>query len=151
MNHAKQRHSLSLQTGKPWMIERTEFIESVETWGKDPLASANDNLLCTFVALRLLTAETFDLLPSQKKHSTAHQGRFFSVLKVRIEALEAKWLGVVGAGMHFPWTLQRNFRSNEQAPATPFSSAYTAPTYIYNSSPSPSRKRAFHGPTASAI
>ncbi|EAU37376.1 predicted protein [Aspergillus terreus NIH2624] len=90
--------SLSLQTGKPWMIERTEFIESVETWGKDPLASANDNLLCTFVALRLLTAETFDLLPSQKKHSTAHQGRFFSVLKVRIEALEAKWLGVVGAG-----------------------------------------------------
>ncbi|KAL4893595.1 hypothetical protein BDV59DRAFT_177663 [Aspergillus ambiguus] len=90
--------SLSLQTGKPWMIERTDFIESIETWGKDPLADTNDNLLCSFVALRLLTGETFDLLPSQRKHSMSHQGRFFSVLKGRIESWESKWLNVVGPG-----------------------------------------------------
>ncbi|KAJ5630371.1 fungal-specific transcription factor domain-containing protein [Penicillium longicatenatum] len=57
--------SMSLQTGRPWMIERDEFIESIETWCNDPLATRHDPLLGAFVTLRILTSEAVRLLNPQ--------------------------------------------------------------------------------------
>ncbi|KAJ5261190.1 fungal-specific transcription factor domain-containing protein [Penicillium angulare] len=58
-------YSMSLQTGRPWMIERDEFIESIETWCNDPLATRHDPLLGAFVTLRILTSEAVRLLNPQ--------------------------------------------------------------------------------------
>ncbi|KAJ5775579.1 uncharacterized protein N7511_000590 [Penicillium nucicola] len=87
--------SMSLQTGKPWMIERTPFIESAQDWWKHPLAIDNDRLLCAFVTLRLLAAEVFDL-SSPGDHFPAP--RPLSVLQNRIEQWQNKWLDVVDPG-----------------------------------------------------
>ncbi|KAJ0426576.1 fungal-specific transcription factor domain-containing protein [Aspergillus carlsbadensis] len=86
--------SLSLQTGKPWMIERTELIDSAETWWQDPVSSPNDQLLSSFVALRLLTADTFDLLSSSKT-PVAQTERLLSILNTRIDSWQSKWLTAV--------------------------------------------------------
>lgn len=47
------------------MIERDEFIESIETWCNDPLATSHDPLLGAFVTLRILTSEAVRLLNPQ--------------------------------------------------------------------------------------
>ncbi|CEL05501.1 hypothetical protein ASPCAL06619 [Aspergillus calidoustus] len=86
--------SLSLQTGKPWMIERDVLIESAETWWQDPLSSPNDQLLCSFVALRSVTADTFDLL-TPSKTSVAQVERLLNILDNRIDSWQAKWLTTV--------------------------------------------------------
>lgn len=58
-------NSISLQTGKPWMIDRSKFIESVNDWYLHPLAITNDRLLCAFVSLRLITSAHVDTMASQ--------------------------------------------------------------------------------------
>ncbi|KAI6778307.1 Protein priB [Emericellopsis cladophorae] len=88
--------SMSLQTGKPWMIERSDFTESVEAWCRDPLAAPGDSLLGAFVVLRLLTSEVFKLLGDRP--SKGGSGRLYplesllAVIKGRIEEWEAKWI-----------------------------------------------------------
>ncbi|KAI1608234.1 hypothetical protein EDD36DRAFT_423657 [Exophiala viscosa] len=52
---------MSLQTGKPWMIERSDFLESVNTWYKHPMATSNDATLAALVTLRLATADIIDI------------------------------------------------------------------------------------------
>ncbi|EXJ78909.1 hypothetical protein A1O3_08409 [Capronia epimyces CBS 606.96] len=53
--------SISLQMGKPWMIDQTALIESVASWHKHDLAvPSNDVLLCAFVSLRLVGTRTID-------------------------------------------------------------------------------------------
>ncbi|KAL5623885.1 hypothetical protein BROUX41_003945 [Berkeleyomyces rouxiae] len=54
--------SISLQTGKPWMIERSDFIIDSSNWYTHSLATNNDKLLCGFVNLRLFTSETLKLV-----------------------------------------------------------------------------------------
>ncbi|KAL3477035.1 fungal-specific transcription factor domain-containing protein [Aspergillus californicus] len=87
--------SLSLQTGKPWMIERNEMIESVHDWWQDRTSFWNDRLLCAFAALRLITADAFDLLGPSKTHPTQQVDRLLAILDRRIHDWETKWLAVV--------------------------------------------------------
>jgi hypothetical protein len=93
--------SLSLQTGKPWMIERNELIDSAESWWQDPLSSPNDQLLCSFVALRLLTADTFDLL-TPSKTPISHIERLLNIFDNRIDSWQAEWLTTVSASTGIP-------------------------------------------------
>ncbi|KAL2819720.1 hypothetical protein BJX63DRAFT_381528 [Aspergillus granulosus] len=86
--------SLSLQTGKPWMIDRNELIDGAESWWRDELASHNDQLLCAFVALRLLTADIFDLLTPSKVPAPRVE-RLLAILDTRIDAWQAKWLSTL--------------------------------------------------------
>jgi hypothetical protein len=92
--------SMSLQTAKPWMIERSDFTESIEAWCKEPLAVPTDILLGAFVTLRLLTSEVFKLLGGDNlaRSGTRSGGSqfyplcsFFAIIKGRIAEWESKW------------------------------------------------------------
>ncbi|KAL4962415.1 fungal specific transcription factor domain-containing protein [Aspergillus stella-maris] len=87
--------SLSMQTGKPWMIDRTELIEFGEVWWQYPYSSPNDPLLCAFVALRLMTADTFDLLLPSRPNSASHIEHLLSILDRSIDAWQGKGLDLV--------------------------------------------------------
>ncbi|KAK6196632.1 hypothetical protein LQW54_011326 [Pestalotiopsis sp. IQ-011] len=98
--------SISLQTGKPWMIERSTFIESIESWCRDSLATDNDRLLGAFVTLRLLSSEVFKLLgPKSSKvvsgplHSIES---LLAIIKIRIEEWEQRWIHCVSSGQIEP-------------------------------------------------
>ncbi|KAK8065780.1 hypothetical protein PG997_012527, partial [Apiospora hydei] len=104
--------SMSLQTGKPWMIERDAFIESIEPWCKDPLAIASDNFLGALVTLRLLSSEVFTLLgpkPSKVGGNQLHSlESLLSIIELRIEEWQRKWLrSVVTGELHFCPYLER--------------------------------------------
>ncbi|KAF5648061.1 hypothetical protein F52700_1275 [Fusarium sp. NRRL 52700] len=86
--------SISLQTGRPWMIECSEFIESIEDWCNDKLAIENDQLLGAFTTLRLITSSTFPLLATksrQRSLSHSESAPLVSLLNGRIERWEKKW------------------------------------------------------------
>ncbi|QGA16131.1 hypothetical protein EYB26_003798 [Talaromyces marneffei] len=89
--------SLSLQTGKPWMIERSGFIESIEHWSKERTATANDTLLAAFVTLRLLTSEVFKLL-GLCRHGSSFENikSFLTIIGNRINEWEDKWMEACG-------------------------------------------------------
>ncbi|KIV86244.1 hypothetical protein PV11_01867 [Exophiala sideris] len=88
--------SISLQTGKPRMIERSEFIESVEIWLKHDLALPMDVLLGAFVSLRLLTSDVFDVLePSSTTDRALHVHGTDALLKslgFQIRTWEDHWI-----------------------------------------------------------
>lgn len=89
--------SMSLQTGKPWMIERSSFIESVQEWLDHPQAIPNDRLLCGLVTLRLLAAEVFDIT----NPGCEYPARLLALLQSRIERWQTKWLELTDAvGCH---------------------------------------------------
>jgi hypothetical protein len=92
--------SMSLQTAKPWMIERSDFTESIEAWCREPLAVPTDMLLGAFVTLRLLTSEVFKLLGGDNlaRNGPGSGGSqfyplcsFFAIIKGRIAEWESKW------------------------------------------------------------
>jgi hypothetical protein len=89
---------MSLQTGKPWMIERSEFIESVNLWYRDCFATANDATLSALVTLRLAAADIMDLFsPQRPVLAMAHPYHFDSLLKTlrfQIEAWRKHWVKV---------------------------------------------------------
>ncbi|KAL4805782.1 hypothetical protein BDV18DRAFT_160657 [Aspergillus unguis] len=87
--------SLSLQTGKPYMIERTALIESAATWWRDDLADPNDRLLCAFVSLRLLAADAFDILTSNPR--SPRTPSLLSILDRRIDEWQSKWIGIISS------------------------------------------------------
>lgn len=99
---ANWRNSMSLQTGKPWMIERSDFIESIEAWCKDPLATPGDRLLGAFVTLRLLSSEVFKLLGPRSTNNDMSQfhrlDSFLAIIKGRIDDWELKWTRCVASG-----------------------------------------------------
>lgn len=84
------------------MIERSTFIESIESWCRDPLATDNDRLLGAFVTLRLLSSEVFKLLGP--KSSRVLSGPLHSIesllaiIKIRIEEWEQRWIQCVNTG-----------------------------------------------------
>lgn len=86
--------SISLQTGRPWMIECSEFIESIEDWCNDILTIENDQLLGAFTTLRLITSSAFPLLATksrQRSLSHSESAPLVSLLDGRIERWEKKW------------------------------------------------------------
>lgn len=85
---------MSLQTGKPWMIERNSFFESIEVWCKDPTATDSDNLLGAFVTLRLLTSEVFRLLTPRQTDAGQNTYALLTIISNRIDEWESKWLTV---------------------------------------------------------
>ncbi|KAK7452305.1 fungal specific transcription factor domain-containing protein [Colletotrichum acutatum] len=95
--------SMSLQTGKPWMIERSEIIESIEPWCKDAMATPGDRLLGALVTLRLLSSEVFRLLGPRSSRVRARQlhslESLLAIIKSRIEEWESRWLSVADTGM----------------------------------------------------
>ena len=83
------------------MIERDSFIESIEAWCEDSLATANDCLLGAFVTLRLLTC---DFLMPLRRTSWKGKGSYIqgtesllSLITDRVEAWENRWLKAVEA------------------------------------------------------
>ncbi|KAK1537536.1 fungal specific transcription factor domain-containing protein [Colletotrichum paranaense] len=98
--------SMSLQTGKPWMIERSEFIESIEPWCKDAMATPGDCLLGALVTLRLLSSEVFRLLGPRSSRVRARQlhslESLLAIIKSRIEEWESRWLRVVDTAQSDP-------------------------------------------------
>ncbi|OKL59898.1 hypothetical protein UA08_04538 [Talaromyces atroroseus] len=87
--------SMSLQNGNPWMIERSDFIESVNTWYTSPLATINDTILAAFVSLRLAAANILEVFnPRRPAPSVTHAYRFNSLLKTltpQVEAWKKRW------------------------------------------------------------
>ncbi|KAF5504925.1 Protein priB [Colletotrichum siamense] len=102
--------SMSLQTGKPWMIERSGFIESVEAWCKDPTAISNDRLLGALVTLRLLSSEVFRLLGSRSNRARAGQlhtlESLLAIINGRIEEWETRWLKLADQDSCHPFLIQ---------------------------------------------
>ncbi|KZL80483.1 fungal specific transcription factor domain-containing protein [Colletotrichum incanum] len=91
-----ERTCISLQTGKPWMVERSEFIESIEAWCRDAMATPGDRLLGALVTLRLLSSEVFRLLGPRSSRVRARQlhslESLLAIIKGRIEEWESRWL-----------------------------------------------------------
>ncbi|KAI1620125.1 hypothetical protein EDD37DRAFT_674996 [Exophiala viscosa] len=101
-----ERTWMSLQTGKPWMIERSDFLESVNTWYKHPMATSNDATLAALVTLRLATADIIDIFcPLRPAPCTTHAYRLDSLLKTltpQIEAWKKHWTSIsspIGASL----------------------------------------------------
>ncbi|KAH7129013.1 hypothetical protein EDB81DRAFT_906799, partial [Dactylonectria macrodidyma] len=92
--------SISLQTGKPWMMERNEFIESIDVWCKDSMVTSNDRLLGAFVTLRLMTSAVYKLL-SQKPQTSEGRGplhnieSLLTIINGRIKGWEDIWTQAV--------------------------------------------------------
>ncbi|KAH0489779.1 hypothetical protein TgHK011_001277 [Trichoderma gracile] len=87
--------SISLQTGRPWMIERNAFIESIDTWCSDAIADRNDDLLGAFVTLRLMSTSIFSLhgpsRPRSEKVPLEDMETLLSLKKASIERWERHW------------------------------------------------------------
>ena len=87
---------MSLQTGKPWMIDRSDFIESVCEWRKHPQAIANDKTLAAMVTLRLAGGNVLEIFTPQRPTAGAtNSSRSDSLLKAltaQIEAWKKHWL-----------------------------------------------------------
>jgi hypothetical protein len=87
------------------MIERTKFIESVETWYESPLAMPSDVLLCAFVSLRRLTSDVFELLESHRaagfKHQPLHLGSLLRLFTTQISTWQSRWVGIGEKGTLF--------------------------------------------------
>ncbi|KND88623.1 Protein priB [Tolypocladium ophioglossoides CBS 100239] len=88
--------SMSLQTGKPWMMEHSDFMESIEAWCFDPLATPNDRFLGAFVMLRLETSAAFPLLvprpPRGERPPLRNVESLLSLMNDRIERWESRWI-----------------------------------------------------------
>ncbi|KAK4071521.1 transcriptional regulator family: Fungal Specific TF [Purpureocillium lilacinum] len=84
--------SMSLQTGKPWMIACDEFMDAIEAWCDDSLATQNDLVLGALVTLRLATATEFTVLIHGVKDQEQDQLKLLlSILGRRIDRWETEW------------------------------------------------------------
>lgn len=85
------------------MMERNEFIESIDLWCKDPMVTSNDRLLGAFVTLRLMTSAVYKLL-SQKPQTSEGQGplhnieSLLTIINGRIKGWENLWTQTVETG-----------------------------------------------------
>ncbi|KAF7197486.1 Protein priB, partial [Pseudocercospora fuligena] len=83
--------SISMQTGKPCMIERSRFIESIDDWLKSPFGET-DGLLAAFTHLRLLTSELPGLLnPADNTSSQPSSRPLLRLLKEQIGVWRKRW------------------------------------------------------------
>lgn len=83
------------------MIERSEFIESIEAWCDDRLATANDLLLGAFVTLRLITSLIFKLLGcgprGREGRPLQNMESLLTLITGRIEEWENRWMRAIEA------------------------------------------------------
>ncbi|EFQ34874.1 fungal specific transcription factor domain-containing protein [Colletotrichum graminicola M1.001] len=102
--------SMSLQTGKPWMIERSELIESIGAWCRDAMATPGDRLLDALVTLRLLSSEVFKLLCPRSSRLRARQlhslESLLAIIKGRVEEWESRWLQLADKDTCHPFLIQ---------------------------------------------
>lgn len=86
--------SLSLQLGKPWMIDQTEFILNADSWcSGDYAVPGGDLVLSSFVSLRRTSAETLQLAsPSKTVFAGLHGEMLSKILNSGITTWEATWL-----------------------------------------------------------
>lgn len=88
------------------MMERNEFIESIDLWCKDPMVTSNDKLLGAFVTLRLMTSAVYKLL-SQKPQTSEGRGplhnieSLLTIINGRIKGWENLWTQAVETGKQF--------------------------------------------------
>jgi hypothetical protein len=103
---------MSLQTSKPWMIERNGFFESIEVWCKDATATDSDNFLGAFVTLRLLTSEVFRLLTPRQTDPGQNTYALLTIISNRIDEWESKWLDVCNGkpDQHYFFTSSDSYR-----------------------------------------
>jgi hypothetical protein len=78
------------------MIDCDDFIESIEAWCQDPLATENDCLLGALVTVRLLTSTAFSLLvPRGRRGEKLDLNSIrppLTVLSRHLEAWETRWI-----------------------------------------------------------
>jgi hypothetical protein len=88
------------------MIERSGFIESVESWCRDLMAIPNDRLLGALVTLRLLSSEVYKLLGPRSNRVRAGElhtlESLLAIINSRIEEWQSRWLAVADQGIHWP-------------------------------------------------
>ncbi|KAG7075722.1 fungal specific transcription factor domain-containing protein [Colletotrichum scovillei] len=102
--------SMSLQTGKPWMIERSEFIESIEPWCKDAMATPGDCLLGalfygTHLKLQLFSLPLQDILAQSDPNMTYHMEALWVSYSSALEMLHlicrhSSWLYFTQDSVH---------------------------------------------------
>lgn len=84
------------------MIEKSEFIESVNAWQKDPYATPNDATLCALATLRLTTADIIEVLnpqkPSPPLSAPDRINPLLRMLKPQLDAWVKHWQSAVGQG-----------------------------------------------------
>lgn len=100
--------SISLQTGRPRMIERGHFFDAVEGWYRSPLATSCDGLLCAFVSLRLLTADVPGLLRPRDGGFHGHVENHRPLMKTmenQIFRWQRQWTVALDRGMNPGTTL----------------------------------------------
>jgi hypothetical protein len=91
-----------MQTGRPWMIERGQFIEAVGEWYSSSLASPHDGLLCAFVTLRLLTADVPGLLHPRNDNPDGHVHNPRPLMKImedQIDRWQRQWTKTLERGI----------------------------------------------------
>ena len=82
---------MSLQLGKPWMIELTEFIVKSDSWHQVKFSVPGcDLLLAAFVSLRMTGSETLELASSAQQNS--HHTALFKMLNSSVTSWDQKWL-----------------------------------------------------------
>ncbi|KAH8654446.1 hypothetical protein BGZ60DRAFT_435582 [Tricladium varicosporioides] len=88
--------SLSFQIGKPWMIDQSSFIAKSGHWHQHNFAVPGaDLLLCAFVALRIVSAETLDLVSPSRSTLLSFQGEMLSKsMNNSMNSWENKWLNL---------------------------------------------------------
>lgn len=90
-----------MQTGTPWMIQRSRFVESANDWLSASMASATDPLLCAFVSLRLLTSDIPELLSPQNGDygDNSHRTRpLVRAMKAQLEHWQLQWMTTATRG-----------------------------------------------------
>jgi hypothetical protein len=90
---------MSLQTGKPYMIERSDFIESIETWCDNSMSIPNDYALGALVNLRLETSLVFNMLgpkPRRSEGAPLHNVEsLLTLIQERICQWEDHWIKIM--------------------------------------------------------
>lgn len=80
------------------MIERSEFIESVNTWYRNPMAISNDAMMAALVTLRIASADILEAFNPQRPAPSMIQAyRFDSLLKthsIQIDAWKNHWVEI---------------------------------------------------------
>lgn len=89
--------SLSLQLGKPWMLDQDDLILNAGAWYRDEYAvQGGDLVLSAFVCLRIISAEMLQFAPQSTSSRLAFAGPQGEILSkmwnAGITAWEQKWL-----------------------------------------------------------
>jgi hypothetical protein len=81
------------------MIERSNYLDSVDNWHLHPLEVRNDRLLCAFVSLRLITSTYFEMiLPQNAQYQRQESPQSRSLLRVldrKIINWQNRWVETV--------------------------------------------------------